>query len=146
MTLTVLASGKFLGTNAALPNNNRELLVIYTVPVGQSALLKEIMVAGTELDGNFLAQIYILKSGQTDPVTTNNNDLGQVTSSDIFLEDAIPLHALFGNASGVVIQQLQQNMILEAGDQIKFALTNGTGAAADMTIRGIRVFITADLV
>lgn len=145
MTLKRLASGLIRGTTGGggWATNTSENYSLYTVPAGKITYIKEIIFVRWGSDvANISGQIYLLKSGGIDAETTNSTDLRNLGTSNII--DAVPFHNQFSMSTGQNVQVLGQNTILEAGDKIKFRLSNNTGGNRNSDEYGFILDISGD--
>ncbi len=120
MTVKNLAETKY--SNAVQAGANIEKVVLYTVPGGKSAIIKEILVSLTK-SGAVGIHIYILKSGGVDlsgaPAVLTfgaNEALVAAPGADVLNE------TVDGGLQGAVaLTVLARNTILAAGDAVKLA-------------------------
>jgi len=147
MVWKTLKNGQIVGTNTALVTANSENVVIYTVPAGKTAIMREMILTpfGGNASVNF--NIYILPNGATDLATNVNQSVipnftkAQLGGATVgFMGDSATLI----NSNTPIFNIAPAKFILSAGDQIKLRIFNSTGGNINDTTYGVNVQISGD--
>ena len=142
MTLAVIKSGQVLGATAVLATNTRERILLYTVPAGKTAVVKEIVTKLTSVVNPGATggiDIYVLKSGGTDVLTTSGLNFTNIAIATI--GDAVPIVTSLTSA----VVRTAMTLILEAGDALKLSIGNLSGGNIDTTLMSTSLQISGDV-
>ena len=107
--------------------------VLYTVPTGKTAIVKEILLVVRAAVIDQWIVLYVLKSGGTDDTTT-----GAIAVNN----DAVPIMTQAGlNQSTPILTVLARNLVLAAGDAIKLKTWNNSGGTL---VNNLSIAISGD--
>lgn len=120
MTLKTLGKGR-TEVNLALGPNAQVFGTLYTVPVGKSAFIKEILaiIKGSASTGNF--DLYVLPNGVVD-LTAVATDVSVVNRGKVETKNIdcmLGPTAYDSSVTGAVVTVVGRNTLLEAGDALK---------------------------
>jgi hypothetical protein len=144
MTSKILFRGKVSGTNTSLGAGQAELLDVATVPAGKTWIVREVLLKGYGGTASVRIDLYLLKSGGTDRVTTGDTtDRLAIASS---LNDAVPytenITVTTPSGNNTALQVDPRYTVLNDGDKIKLDIFNTAGTVnvttmgADLQISG----------
>jgi hypothetical protein len=121
MTLKTLAEDR-TRVNLAAGANAQVFAALYTVPIGKTAFIKEILLAACQATAVFKMEVYVLKSGDTDltTVAADNGALGRGVAENkrvLLLSNTITSDVTAGTPA--VCNVIGRNTLLSAGDAVK---------------------------
>lgn len=138
MALKNVVSFKF--SNNAINADEAQIVTLYTVPVGKTFLLREVMLWAADPNADTTVAIYIFKAGGTD-FTTSAIARGTGALSIYLREVPASCHAIVQDANtdareGFLAQRFH---VLEAGDIIKLIAWPDASASANTIMHMIYV-------